>query len=113
MPLGSPLAGSGRVARKSSILGASLSLFGSWGIAGGLVALEVIPFDTLVTFPFAPGCLAIFGGLPEGGGGTLLGRLFSGSATSGGMSGLALLEEEAWIAGGSKHLLPSSAQKKP
>ena len=77
------------------------------------MASEATAFVSSVIFSFAPSCLAIFGGLPEGGGGTLLGLLFSGSATSGGMSGLALLEEEAWIAGGSKHLLPSSAQKKP
>jgi len=31
MPLGSPLVGSGRVAKKISILGAFLSLKGSWG----------------------------------------------------------------------------------
>ena len=72
---------------------ASLSLVGSWGAVGGLVASGATPFVTLASFPFAPGCSATFGGLLEGGG-TWLVLLFSGSATSGGVSALELLEEE-------------------
>ena len=71
VPLGSPLAGNGRVARKISILGASLSLIGSWGAAGGLMASGITPLITSASFPVTPGWSATFGGLPEEGG-TLL-----------------------------------------
>ena len=53
-----------------------------------------------------PSCLASFGGLPEEGG-TSSGLFFLGDATSEGVSALELLEEEARIAGGSIHSLPS------
>ena len=99
MLVGSPLEGIGRVARTSSILGASFSLAGSWGTVKGLVASEATTFVSSVTFSFAPSCLATFGGLPKEGR-ALLGLLFSGFATSGGASGLAMLEEEAWMGGG-------------
>ena len=94
VPLGSPLAGNGRVVRTISILGASLSLVGSWGAVGGLMALGATPLVTSTSFPFTPSCSATFGGLPEEGG-TLLGLLFSRSATSGGVFALELLEEKA------------------
>ena len=76
--LGSPLAGNGRVARKISILSASLSLVGSWGAAGGLVASEVTPLITSASFPVTPGCSATFGGLPEEGGTLLVCHLEKG-----------------------------------
>ena len=63
------------------------------------MASEATPFDTSVTFLFAPGCSTTFEGLPEGGG-TLLGLLFSRFATSGRVSVLELLEEEARMVGG-------------
>ena len=99
MPLGSPLAGSGRVARTISILCASLSLVGSWGAAEDFVASGTTPLVTSASFPFTPNYSATFGGLLKEGG-TLLGLLFSGFATSGGVSNLELLEEEARMAGG-------------
>ena len=94
MPLGSPLASSGRVARTISILGASLSLVGSWGADEDFVASGTTPLVTSVSFPFTPSCSTTFGGLLEEGG-TLLGLLFLGSATLGGVSTLELLEKEA------------------
>ena len=99
MPLGSHLASSGRVARTISILGASLSLVGSWGVDEDFVASGTTPLVTSVSFLFTPSCLTTFGGLLEEGG-TLLGLLFLGSATLGGVSTLELLEEEAQMARG-------------
>ena len=52
------------------------------------------PLVTSASFPFTSGCLATFGELLEEGG-TLLGLLFLGFATSGGVFALKLLEEEA------------------
>ena len=56
------------------------------------MALGATPLVTLAFFPFTPSYLATFGGLLKEGG-TSLGLLFSGSATSGGVSALELLEE--------------------
>ena len=58
------------------------------------MASEATPLVTLVSFLFTLGCSATFGGLPKEGR-TFLRLLFSGSATSGGVSALELLEEEA------------------
>ena len=67
VPLGSPLAGIGSVVRTSSILGASLSLVGFSGAAGGWLASAGTPLATSISFPFTPGYLDIFGGLLEEG----------------------------------------------
>ena len=99
MPLGSPLAGNRRVAKTISILDASLSLIGSWGAVEALMALGATPLVISASFPVTPSYLAAFGGLPKEGG-TLLGLFFSGSATSGGMSALEMMEEEARMVGG-------------
>ena len=63
------------------------------------MALEATSLVTSVSFSFTLGCSATFGGLLEEEG-TFLGLLFSGSATSRGVSVLELLEEEAQMAGG-------------
>ena len=98
VPLGSPLVGIGRVARTISILDASLSLMGPWGIAGGLVASRSTPLVTSASFSFTPGCSATFGGLLEEEGRAFSDPLFFGSATSRGVSALELLEEERQMA---------------
>ena len=106
MPLGLPLAGNGRVARIISILDASLSFIGSWGATGGLVASGPTPLVISTSFLVTPGCLATFGGLLEEGG-TLYRLFFPGSTTLEGVSALELMEEEARMARGSIHYLPS------
>ena len=99
MPLGSPLAGNRRVVRTISILDASLSLIGSWGVIGALVASGATPLVISASFLVTPSYSATFGGLLNEGG-TLLGLFFSESATSGGMSALEMMEEEARMVGG-------------
>ena len=106
LPLGSPLADNGRVARTISILSASLSLMGSWGVAKGLVALGATPLVISASFLVTPGCLTSFGGLLEEGG-TLYRLFFPGSTTLEGVSALELMEEEARLVRGSIHSLPS------
>ena len=98
LPLGSPLASNGSVARTISILDASLSLMGSWGVAGGVVASGVTPLVILAFFSVTLGYSASFGGLLEEGG-TFFGLFFSSFATLEGVSALELMEEEAWMAG--------------
>ena len=53
----------------------TLSLIGSWGATGGLVASEATPLVISASFPITPGYSATFGGLPEEGG-TLLRPFF-------------------------------------
>ena len=99
VPLGSPLAGIGRVARTISILDASLSLVGSWGTIGGLVASGSTPLVTSASSSFTIGYSVTFGGLTEEGR-AFSDPLFFGSATSREVSTLELLEEGGRMASG-------------
>ena len=80
--LRSPWAGNGRVARTISIVeGTSFSLGGSWGIAGGLVALGATPLLASTSFSATPYCWVSSGKLLEEGG-ALAGLPFPSSTTS-------------------------------
>ena len=92
VPLGSPLAGIGSVVRTSSILGASLSLVGFSGAAGGWLASAGTPLATSISFPFTPGYSDIFGGLLEEGR-AFLDTFFFRWATSEVVFGLELSED--------------------